>query len=119
MITTRASNYRDYNDLLSNLLAANDNDSEGVKLTDEELVGNIFVFLIGKSLSPDPVLIAQVHPYSRPRNHRTHVGIQHRDAGSLSRNTGETLQTRSGDSCGSFWSASASIFPPPPRPART
>jgi cytochrome P450 len=48
MIVDRASNYSDYSDLLSNLLAANEDDSEGAKLTNEELTGNIFIFLIGE-----------------------------------------------------------------------
>jgi cytochrome P450 len=47
MIHDRANSYKDYSDLFSNLLAANENDSEGLKLTDEELTGNIFIFLLG------------------------------------------------------------------------
>ncbi|KAG8773179.1 hypothetical protein FRC15_002220 [Serendipita sp. 397] len=46
MIRDRASSYRDYSDLFSNLISANDNDSEGLSLLDEELMGNIFIFLI-------------------------------------------------------------------------
>jgi cytochrome P450 len=48
MIHDRSKSYRDCSDLFSNLIAANENDSEGLRLTDEELVGNIFIFLIGK-----------------------------------------------------------------------
>jgi cytochrome P450 len=54
MIVDRGSSYRDYSDLFSNLLAANENDSEGLKLTDEELTGNIFIFLIGECRPPCP-----------------------------------------------------------------
>ncbi|KAG8812952.1 hypothetical protein FRC17_001739, partial [Serendipita sp. 399] len=46
MIRDRASSYRDYSDLFSNLIAANEQDSEGLSLLDEELMGNIFIFLI-------------------------------------------------------------------------
>ena len=52
MIDDRSKSYRDCSDLFSNLIAANENDSEGLRLTDEELVGNIFIFLIGKPLKP-------------------------------------------------------------------
>jgi hypothetical protein len=48
MIQERSKSYRDCSDLFSNLIAANENDSEGLRLTDEEVVGNIFIFLIGK-----------------------------------------------------------------------
>jgi cytochrome P450 len=51
MIDDRSKSYRDCSDLLSNLIAANENDSEGLRLTEEELVGNIFIFLIGKPLN--------------------------------------------------------------------
>jgi len=47
MIHDRENSYEDHNDLLSNLLAANANDGEGLKMTNEELTGNIFIFLIG------------------------------------------------------------------------
>ncbi|KAG8764895.1 hypothetical protein FRC15_007343, partial [Serendipita sp. 397] len=40
------SRNNDYQDLLSNLIAANENDGEGLKLTEDEVVGNIFIFLI-------------------------------------------------------------------------
>lgn len=42
--------YSPIQDLFSNLLAANENDDEGLRLTEEELVGNIFIFLIGTAL---------------------------------------------------------------------
>jgi cytochrome P450 len=47
MIHERENSYQDHNDLFSNLLAANSKDGEGLKLTNEELTGNIFIFLIG------------------------------------------------------------------------
>ncbi|KIM26275.1 hypothetical protein M408DRAFT_194729 [Serendipita vermifera MAFF 305830] len=46
MIQDRANSYQNYNDLFSSLLAANAHDSEGLKLTDDEVIGNIFIFLI-------------------------------------------------------------------------
>jgi cytochrome P450 len=52
MIQERTKNYRDYSDLFSNLIAANENDSEGLRLTDQEMVGNVFIFLLGKSQEP-------------------------------------------------------------------
>ncbi|KAG8801083.1 hypothetical protein FRC17_006727, partial [Serendipita sp. 399] len=44
-IQERSGNH-DYEDLLSNLISANENDGEGLKLTEDEVVGNIFIFLI-------------------------------------------------------------------------
>ena len=74
MIRDRTSSYRDYNDLFSNLMAANENDSEGSKLTDEELTGNIFVFLIGEYLIlTSDWLLTSFH--SRTRDYCTHIGI--------------------------------------------
>lgn len=46
MIHDRENSYQGHTDLFSNLLAANANNSEGLKLTNEELTGNIFIFLI-------------------------------------------------------------------------
>ena len=46
MVRERSKSYRDYNDLFSNLIEANEAE-KGQKLTDEELIGNIFIFLIG------------------------------------------------------------------------
>jgi cytochrome P450 len=57
MIHDRENSYQNYNDLFSNLLAANANDSEGLKLTNEELTGNIFIFLIGEELDLYVVLL--------------------------------------------------------------
>jgi hypothetical protein len=85
MIADRASSYRDYSDLFSNLLAANENDSEGLKLTDEELTGNIFIFLIGEPLlRPLGVLVAQGVFVSRPRNYCSYPGIYDRIVGAIS-----------------------------------
>jgi cytochrome P450 len=47
MVHERENSYQDHSDLFSSLLAANANDGEGLKLTNEELIGNIFIFLIG------------------------------------------------------------------------
>ena len=57
MIDDRSKSYRDYSDLFSNLIAANENDSDGLRLTTEEMVGNIFIFLIGKPLKPFAISI--------------------------------------------------------------
>lgn len=48
MIRDRAESYEEYNDLFSNLMAANERDDEGLKLTNEEVAANIFIFLIGR-----------------------------------------------------------------------
>lgn len=48
MIRDRAQSYEEYNDLFSNLMAANERDDEGLKLTDEEVAANIFIYLIGR-----------------------------------------------------------------------
>lgn len=45
MVKERSKSYRDYSDLFSNLIEANEAE-EGQKLTNEELIGNIFIFLI-------------------------------------------------------------------------
>jgi cytochrome P450 len=57
MIQERTKSYRDCSDLFSNLIAANENDSEGLRLTDQEMVGNVFIFLIGKSREPFTISI--------------------------------------------------------------
>ncbi|PVF96184.1 cytochrome P450 [Serendipita vermifera] len=46
MMKERAKSYRDHNDLFSNLMAANAEDNEDLSLTEEEVIGNIFIFLI-------------------------------------------------------------------------
>ncbi|PVF97229.1 cytochrome P450 [Serendipita vermifera] len=46
MVRERAKNYNDHSDLFSNLMAANARDNEGLRLTDQEVIGNIFIFLI-------------------------------------------------------------------------
>jgi cytochrome P450 len=48
MMRERAKSYRDHSDLFSNLMAANAKDNEGLSLTDQEVIGNIFIFLIGR-----------------------------------------------------------------------
>jgi cytochrome P450 len=47
MMKERAKNYDEYNDLFTNLMAANAED-DGLSLSEEEVIGNIFIFLIGK-----------------------------------------------------------------------
>ncbi|CAG8727334.1 6561_t:CDS:2, partial [Acaulospora colombiana] len=46
MIKERAKSYNDHSDLFSNLMAANAKDNDGLRLTDQEVIGNIFIFLI-------------------------------------------------------------------------
>ncbi|PVF97230.1 cytochrome P450 [Serendipita vermifera] len=46
MMNERAKNYHDHSDLFSNLMAANAKNNEGLSLTDQEVIGNIFIFLI-------------------------------------------------------------------------
>ena len=46
-IQQRSGN-NNYEDLLSNLISANENEGEGLRLTEDEVVGNIFIFLIGE-----------------------------------------------------------------------
>lgn len=52
MIQERSKDNQDHSDLLSNLIAANEYDEEGRRLTDNELVGDIFIFLIGNLVVP-------------------------------------------------------------------
>jgi cytochrome P450 len=47
----RVKSSHDHSDLFSNLIAANAEDNEGLRLTDQEVFGNIFIFLIGKQSS--------------------------------------------------------------------
>lgn len=49
MIQERSKSHQIHDDLLSNLIAANKNNDEGRQLTEDEVVGDIFMFLIGKS----------------------------------------------------------------------
>jgi cytochrome P450 len=48
MIQERTQSIEQHNDLFSNLISANETDDEGLKLNDQDLMGNIFIFLIGK-----------------------------------------------------------------------
>jgi cytochrome P450 len=57
IIQERRKSNRDCSDLLSNLIAANENDSEHLRLTDQEIVGNVFIFLVGKCGKPCTTLI--------------------------------------------------------------
>jgi cytochrome P450 len=50
MMKERAENYDEYNDLFTNLMVANAED-DGLSLSEEEVIGNIFIFLIGKQES--------------------------------------------------------------------
>jgi hypothetical protein len=63
MIQERIKSYRDYSDLFSNLIAANENDGEGLRLTDQEMIGNIFIFLIGKSREPFTILVLPTYSW--------------------------------------------------------
>jgi cytochrome P450 len=57
MIRDRAQNYEEHDDLFSNLMAANANDDEGLKLTNQEVAANIFIFLIGM-IDDNPLIYA-------------------------------------------------------------
>jgi hypothetical protein len=78
-------------DLFSNLLAANDEDVE-VKLLTSEVIGEILCQSFFASAQVHPLDRQYVHlPIGRPRDIGPYTRFRFRDAGTLSRQTGETV----------------------------
>lgn len=87
MIHERTKNYRDFSDLFSNLIEANENDDEGLRLTTPEMMGNIFIFLIGTQTLVVAALLLMLYGYSWARDYWPFACICSRNAGTVPRCT--------------------------------